>query len=430
MTNSGNSSTRKRPLIAFFDYPDVFEDFYPHYGVNQQEFATTWHNSANHSWIAIIQKEIGDVIWYVTSIHPEIREEIHQVTKCKVKFIKSSLMHRVLWRLFYLPPFAWRWRRFYRPYAVLASYLAPASWPVIKELYRNRPDAIFVQDYCSGRYDVLLLISRLFDIPLVTFHSGSTREHYLGKFLKRFTIPRADWIFPSGKHESHLLSDNFGFPIFKQSTIRPPIDITVYKPMDRDRACEAAQLDPKLRYFIFMGRLEDQVKRVTAIITAFSQIANQHPNLRLLIVGNGADEAHLKQIALEKAKDKVLFKGWVGSDAEKAFLLNASDCLLLASWREASPAVIGEAFSCGVPVASSNVGTISDVVIDNKSGWLFSAGNDDALVECMDYIAGNRQQVTLLKPGIRKIAEEYFSYGVITRELKKGFSSIGIDRID
>lgn len=27
-------NTRQRPLIAFFDYPDVFEDFYPHYGVN------------------------------------------------------------------------------------------------------------------------------------------------------------------------------------------------------------------------------------------------------------------------------------------------------------------------------------------------------------------------------------------------------------
>jgi hypothetical protein len=31
---------RERPLIAFFDYPDVFEDFYPHYGVDQRAFAT------------------------------------------------------------------------------------------------------------------------------------------------------------------------------------------------------------------------------------------------------------------------------------------------------------------------------------------------------------------------------------------------------
>ena len=36
----------RRPHIAFFDYPDVFEDFYPHYGVTQEAFAKTWRNTA------------------------------------------------------------------------------------------------------------------------------------------------------------------------------------------------------------------------------------------------------------------------------------------------------------------------------------------------------------------------------------------------
>lgn len=31
-----------RPLIAFFDYHDVFEDFYPHYGVDQHSFSTLY----------------------------------------------------------------------------------------------------------------------------------------------------------------------------------------------------------------------------------------------------------------------------------------------------------------------------------------------------------------------------------------------------
>jgi hypothetical protein len=80
----------RRPLIAFFDYPDVFEDFYPHYGVSQHEFATRWHNTANHAWLAIIQKDIGDVLWYQNSLRPEVDEETHEFTGCRVKFVASS----------------------------------------------------------------------------------------------------------------------------------------------------------------------------------------------------------------------------------------------------------------------------------------------------------------------------------------------------
>jgi hypothetical protein len=41
-TNAVLPAKRDRPVIAFFDYPDVFEDFYPHYGVDQRSFATQW----------------------------------------------------------------------------------------------------------------------------------------------------------------------------------------------------------------------------------------------------------------------------------------------------------------------------------------------------------------------------------------------------
>ncbi len=52
-----------RLKIAFFDYPDVFEDFYSHYGVGHKAFATKWHNTGSHTWLKIIQDTIGYVTW-------------------------------------------------------------------------------------------------------------------------------------------------------------------------------------------------------------------------------------------------------------------------------------------------------------------------------------------------------------------------------
>src|SRR5687767_6316427 len=156
LNNTIKHTGKERLSIAFFDYPDVFEDFYPHYGVSQKNFATHWHNTANHAWLKIIQKDIGDVSWYVTAVHPEVEETVHTFVECKIKFVPSSWLHRQLWKLFYLSSFSWRWRHFYRTYALLASYLAPFSWTLFKKLRKDQPDIIFIQDYCSGRFDILL----------------------------------------------------------------------------------------------------------------------------------------------------------------------------------------------------------------------------------------------------------------------------------
>lgn len=137
-------------MIAFFDYPDVYEDFYPHYGVSQHDFATRWHNTGNHAWVSIIQKEIGNVVWYQNSLRPEVDEELHEFTGCRVKFVASSWPHRLLWKAFYLPSCAWRWRRFYRAYALVASYLAPFSWSLFNTLRRDRPTSCMCRTIAAG----------------------------------------------------------------------------------------------------------------------------------------------------------------------------------------------------------------------------------------------------------------------------------------
>ena len=53
---------RERPLIAFFDYPDVFEDFYPHYGIDQRAFATRWTGTGNH---AVSIQDVISIVYYI-----------------------------------------------------------------------------------------------------------------------------------------------------------------------------------------------------------------------------------------------------------------------------------------------------------------------------------------------------------------------------
>jgi hypothetical protein len=115
---------RERPLIVYIDNSDVYEDICPHCGVDQNTFATQSSSSGNHAFLYLLQREVGDVVWYSFSLKPELFEVRHEVVGCRVKMWTSFLLHRCLWRTFYLPRMACRWNFAYRPYATLASYVA------------------------------------------------------------------------------------------------------------------------------------------------------------------------------------------------------------------------------------------------------------------------------------------------------------------
>ncbi len=413
-----------RKKVAFFDYPDVFEDFYPHYGVDQQTFATTWHNTGNHAWLKIIQAQIGDVTWYVLTLKPELKEARHAYVGCRIKFYSSSWLHRKCWKLFYASRNSWKYQKYYRLYATVASYTAPLSGTLLRALREDKPDVIFVQEYCSGRFDVLMCYAKLLGIPLVALHAGSTPDTYSGKWVRKFTLPRADYLFPSGIRERNRLANTYHIPAERLSITRPPINTTVYQPAPRERACRETGLNPERRYFIFIGRLDDTIKQVSSILDAFARVAAQYPDIDLLVIGSGPDEEKLKGHAAGKVSGRVIFTGWVAGDLEKARLLNTADCLVMASKREGFPTVIGEAFACGIPVISSEVGTISDLVIDGKTGWLFPPGDDEALTRCLLWVASNREQVQAMQPSIRQWAKETVSIEAIAKTLETGFLSV------
>jgi glycosyltransferase involved in cell wall biosynthesis len=418
---------RRRPLIAFFDYPDVFEDFYPHYGVDQHAFATRWAATGNHAFLTLIQREIGDVVWYSFSLAPELAEARHEAVGCRVRMLPSSWLHRRLWRAFYLPRWAWRWRRAYPAYAAVASYVALGSWRFLRTLWTDRPDFLFAQDYASGRFDVLLLLAGLLGIPLIAYHSGSRPENYVGQLVKRWTIRRADRLIVSGRGELEMLAKRFRVPRERLVVILTPIDTARFRPLERGAACQAAGLDPARRYLLFVGRLDDPVKRVGALLRTFAPLAARHPQVDLLIGGEGPDGPALRQLAAEQCPGRVRFLGWVSGAAALAPLYNAAECLLLPSRSEGFPTVIGEALACGTPAVASDVGGVSELVVEGQTGWLIPPGDDKALALALARVMSGPEVTAPLRARARSLAEQRVSPGAVVAALKQCFTRGGRD---
>ena len=74
--------------------------------------------------------------------------------------------------------------------------------------------------------------------------------------------------------------------------------------------------------------------------------------------------------------------GWVDGE-KKENLLKKSQLFVLPSYNEGLPIAILEAMSYGIPVISTDVGSISEVVKDNETGFLIKPGEAESLAKAI-----------------------------------------------
>ncbi len=115
---------------------------------------------------------------------------------------------------------------------------------------------------------------------------------------------------------------------------------------------------------ICLGRLTKS-KRVDHAIRAFSIFRKSYPHSRLLIVGNGPEEANLRKMAVPGVE----FMGFV-DEKNKAELLASSHILLFPAVREGWGLVVLEANRCGTPVIGYDVPGLRDSIRSGVNGYL------------------------------------------------------------
>jgi glycosyltransferase involved in cell wall biosynthesis len=139
--------------------------------------------------------------------------------------------------------------------------------------------------------------------------------------------------------------------------------------------CAAARL-------VCVGRLCEQ-KGQLLLLAAMRQVLDRGLVFELVLAGDGemrpALEALVKQLHLEA---HVRITGWISGEQVREEILQ-SRALVLASFAEGLPVVIMEAMALRRPVLSTFVAGIPELVIAGECGWLFPAGDVDALAEAM-----------------------------------------------
>ena len=124
-------------------------------------------------------------------------------------------------------------------------------------------------------------------------------------------------------------------------------------------------LDSTKIYVVYVGRLT-QIKRPDRLIDLGRSLKASHPTAHLIIAGAGE---LLEDLAVKSESESlpVTFLGWRN---DINMILSASDIAVLCSDNEGIPLTLIQASQAGLPIVSTNVGSVSDIVLDGVTGLL------------------------------------------------------------
>lgn len=157
---------------------------------------------------------------------------------------------------------------------------------------------------------------------------------------------------------------------------------------------------------LFLGRIGKR-KGVYDILEVAPRIISNHPNVKFIIAGDGEVDnvkSLCKDIGIE---NNVTILGWTSGD-EKTKLLSEATVYLLPSYNEGMPISILEAMAYKLPIISTNIGGIPQLVTNNIEGYLFNAGNLNELESILNNVLSSEKlRKTLGENSFNKVEKEF-----------------------
>jgi glycosyltransferase involved in cell wall biosynthesis len=144
------------------------------------------------------------------------------------------------------------------------------------------------------------------------------------------------------------------------------------------------------------------------LIEALAALAERGIDVRATVVGWGETQPGLESLAAKLGvADRVTFTGALGQDEIRRHL-DAADVFCLPSFAEGVPVSLMEAMAMELPVVSSRIMGIPELVEDGVSGKLIAPGNVEELTAALAGLAGDpAERYRLGKAGRRQVIEHY-----------------------
>ena len=175
------------------------------------------------------------------------------------------------------------------------------------------------------------------------------------------------------------------------------------KSISKSDAQNSLGLSPQTSYITYVGRLT-QIKRPDRLLDVAKECKKRGLDLHFLVAGEG-ELFESSRARAEREHLNITFFGW-RSDIAQIFA--ASDIAILTSENEGIPLTLIQAAQAALPIVATNVGSISDIVIDQSTGYLTSTHTAE-MADVIEKLVRDAQLRRIMGEAGKARASQYFS---------------------
>ncbi len=228
---------------------------------------------------------------------------------------------------------------------------------------------------------------------------------FYDRYISTIVRNRADAIIaPSFAIKEYLM--NYGVNEEKIQWIPSGVDIEAFFP-DRSRMLREKLGIGDEKIILSIARLHP-LKGIHSLVQAYGTVARNFPETRLVILGKGPQEKELRDLAKQlDIENKVSFLTEHVPHEKISRLYNSADIFAFPSIVEPFGMANLEAMACGVPPVASNTGGMRDMVLQGKTGFLFTPGDVKGIEIALMAMLGDEKNTKEMAVQARKRALEY-----------------------
>ena len=289
-------------------------------------------------------------------------------------------------------------------------------WTLIKLFRRERPDIVHANTPKASLLGMVAAVlcrvpNRIYTVTGLRFETTQGVLRFVLKTMERITCLCATKVIPEGDGVKSIL--------LRERITRKPmqkvlngningVDLEWY-----DRTESVMQRASEVRgdstdfTFVFIGRIVRD-KGINELVEAFSRLANERSDVRLMLVGRFEDDLDPLPQHTKKQIESNERISFVGYQSDVRPYLVASDVLVLPSYREGFPNVVLQAGAMGLPVIVTDVNGSDEAICSGVNGVIVPKYSSEVLYRAMSDMVSDRDATANMAAVAREMVASRF----------------------
>ena len=301
-------------------------------------------------------------------------------------------------------------------------YLSTPLFVLFSELRRDDCRSLLVQEYESARFDLCVLFGRLKQVRVFGTYTGALPTRWFTRPLRRLGLGLCAGLVICARCEAKRVMARYAVPADKVALIYFPLDFSVWYPSNKEESRALIGILPDARVAMYHGATLIRYKGLDVLLDAWERICQDRPgrDLRLILIGTGADSAKFSQmLATKRLRGVQWLNQWIHDRGLIQRYLSAADVYVFPSRGDGFGVSVIEAMACGVSVVASRVNGIPDILPQGEQscGMLVPSGDVDALTREVGRLLDDPALARELGRRARRRTETSFSMEAIGKQL-------------